>query len=320
MQNPPAEVIAQYAWGGGFRVRPLGGHGGFSGARIWRITDALGVYCLKRWPTETSVAWLAWTHDLLNRAHAAELRFVPRPLPTIRGDTVVEAAAFVWDLCTWMPGVADYHAQPSERRLRTATHALAQLHQCWQGARRWDCCPGVQRRLGVLEAWGHLLESGWQPRFDSDDPAGAASALAWHWLAEQSPRARQALQPWRDTPMPIQPCWCDPWHDNLLFSGHNLTGLIDHGSIKEDHPAVDLARLLGSLAGPNPDRWHAGLAAYRGGETLSERDEALLEVLEWTGRVVAAVNWLRWLYYEGRPVDRAAAAQRLRTACGNGVR
>ena len=68
---------------------------------------------------------------------------------------------------------------------------------------------------------------------------------------------------------------CDLWHDHILFTGNAVTGLIDFGSVKEDHVAVDLARLLGSMIGDDAAIWEVGLSAYQRIQPLSAEEAAL---------------------------------------------
>src|SRR5437763_1299451 len=96
----------------------------------------------------------------------------------------------------------------------------------------------------------------------SPHPAGFSGAAVWRGdLAGRtfdppaSPLVRRALDarpvhvaastaaltPWADRPVPVQPCLCDVWHDHVLYTGDAVTGLIDYGEVKPDHPAVDLA-------------------------------------------------------------------------------
>ena len=87
-----------------------------------------------------------------------------------------------------------------------------------------------------------------------------------------------------------------------------VTGIIDFGSVKPDHVAVDLARLLGSIAGDDPERWATGLRQpYRSVRPLAPDDEALAHVLDRTGVLVGLFNWLKWLYRDGREYDDLAA-------------
>jgi Ser/Thr protein kinase RdoA (MazF antagonist) len=98
----------------------------------------------------------------------------------------------------------------------------------------------------------------------------------------------------------------------VLFTGDCVTGLVDYGSCKVDHIAVDLARLIGSLAGDDEALWRAGLDAYALHRPLTDAERALARDLDRSGVVVAAANWLRWLYRDRRAYpDRNAVAQRL---------
>ena len=100
-----------------------------------------------------------------------------------------------------------------------------------------------------------------------------------------------------------------------------MTGLVDFGSVKEDHVAVDLARLLGSLAEDDEALWTAGLDAYGEQRPPSTLERELARALDRTGAVVALTHWLRWLGLgERRFVDEAAAYGRLEAlVAGAGV-
>jgi Ser/Thr protein kinase RdoA (MazF antagonist) len=120
------------------------------------------------------------------------------------------------------------------------------------------------------------------------------------------------LAPWAERVVSVQPCHCDLWHDHVLFEKDAVVGLIDYGSVKTDHVAVDLARLLGSMAGNNYDLWAAGLAGYRTIRPLANEEEALVHVLDSTGTLGAIANWLKWLYADKRVYpDRRIVARRL---------
>jgi Ser/Thr protein kinase RdoA (MazF antagonist) len=120
------------------------------------------------------------------------------------------------------------------------------------------------------------------------------------------------LAPWEERKVPVQPCHCDLWHDHVHFEHDEVVALLDYGSVKTDHVAVDLARLLGSLAGDDQALWAAGLSGYRMVRSLSAEEESLVHVLDRTGTLLALATWLKWLYYEARSFpDRQAVARRL---------
>ena len=77
------------------------------------------------------------------------------------------------------------------------------------------------------------------------------------------------------------------------FDGDRVTGVIDYGAMKIDHPAVDVARLLGSLVEDDLAGWAMGLAAYREVRPLSADEAELARALDVTGTIAAAAVWLR---------------------------
>jgi Ser/Thr protein kinase RdoA (MazF antagonist) len=125
------------------------------------------------------------------------------------------------------------------------------------------------------------------------------------------------LQVWSQRRYRLQPCLCDVWHDHLLFAADRLAGLIDYGSAKIDHPAVDVARMFGSLVPDDEASRQTGMRAYRTIRSLSEEELDLATALDDTGVVIGVATWLRWLYEERRPFeDRAAVARRLAVLVG----
>ncbi|HVS40113.1 MAG TPA: phosphotransferase [Gemmataceae bacterium] len=314
------EVLRRYprplvgAWSGGHaptRLQPLGNHGGFSGARLWRLDDSL---CLRAWPADFPPQRLAFIHHGMIHARSAELTFTPRLFPAIDGTTAVGYAGRLWELQEWLPGEADYHRNPSEAKLRAALGALARLHECWQAILppTSGVCPAVTRRLAVDREWRELVQSGWRPQAQADDPARSAAERAWRLLPGRIDSIPDLLRRWVDRSWPLQPCLCDVWHDHVLFDGDRVSGLIDYGAMKIDHPAVDVARLLGSLVDDDLTGWAMGLTAYRETRPLSADEAELTQTLDATGTIAAAAVWLRWLYHDGKEFeDRAAAARRL---------
>src|SRR5262245_5888898 len=80
-------------------VEVLGNAGGFSGARLWRITAERGLLCLRRWPPEHPSAYrLRWIHDVLQHVHRQNFQLVPLPLTALNGQTFVEYAGQLWQL------------------------------------------------------------------------------------------------------------------------------------------------------------------------------------------------------------------------------
>jgi len=172
--------------------------------------------------------------------------------------------------------------------------------------------PAIRRRLAAAEQWQSLIKSGWHPDFSSctDEGLAAWTERAWVVLQFAVRRVPQWLNAWQETRLPLQPCLCDVWHDHVLYTNDDVTGLVDYGSAKTDHVAVDLARLLGSLVEDDPELREAGLDAYDREVGLSADERGLVDVLDRTGAVLSLSNWLRWVFLDGRSFagdDRAAA-------------
>jgi Ser/Thr protein kinase RdoA (MazF antagonist) len=295
-------------------IDALGGHSGFSGAELWRVKTPGGNWCLKAWPTSFQVEQLRHAHWLMRQGRAAGLEYVPAPHDSSDGSGCVTTTGHIWDLTSWQPGRADFHSHPSPSRLEAACAALGDLHRAWRPVRPGrGLLPAVRRRLAAIDQWQTLVRSGWQPEFNScdDDALAAWAERAWIVLGFAVRRVPMWLAGWTDVRMPLQPCLCDVWHDHVLFTGDDVTGLIDFGSAKTDHVAVDLARLLGSLVEDDPELREAGLEAYDREVGLAAEDRALVDVLDRTGAVLSLANWMRWIYLEGRrfPGDDRVAAR-----------
>jgi Ser/Thr protein kinase RdoA (MazF antagonist) len=191
---------------------------------------------------------------------------------------------------------------------------LAQLHVKWaESESSVGFCPGILRRWQSWRLWTDLLQSGWRPHWTALDPYVPIAEPLFHAVQLHLDELPCLLTPWLNVQMPLQPCVCDPWHDHILFTGDAVTGLIDFGSAKIDHVAVDLARLLGSLVGDDERLWLTGITAYRRLRPFSDDEHRLAHDLDRTGTLLAATHWLRWLYHEGRRYDQPAAVlERLR--------
>ena len=311
------EVLQKYSrllWSGS--PRPLGNHGGFSGARLWRVDGPAGALCLRAWPPDFSPQRLSFIHLCMAAAKGAGLPFAPRVFSSLTGTLHVEQSGRLWELQEWLPGEASYHRRPSLAKLQGACAALARLHACWASAGAFEAgvCPAVMRRLEGVREWRELVQSGWRPlaQAAAADPARPLAERAERALANHINGVPGLFRRWSMRIWPLQPCLCDVWHDHVLFDEDDVTGIVDYGAMKIDHPAVDVARLLGSFVEDDPAGWATGIAAYRKVRPFTAEEEELARVLDWAGTTVGASVWLRWLFHDGKEfADRAAAARRL---------
>jgi Ser/Thr protein kinase RdoA (MazF antagonist) len=311
------EVLRRYSIGPWIDVRlTLHDRPGFSGAVLWHISSPLGELCLRAWPPDgPSPANLQEIHLLMMTARAGGLAYVPALQIADHGKTWLEHAGRLWELTTWMPGKADFQARPSHQRLAAACTALSELHRIWEKVDRGtSVCPAILRRFERLRAWQDLVCSGWRPALVDLDPLTPWAEKAWRLVQHHRVRLPALLTPWLGVKVPVQPCLCDLWHDHVFYQGEKVSALVDYGSVKRDHVAADLARLLGSLVSDDATMQATGIEAYRQVRSLSEADESLVRILDKTGTVLGTANWLRWIYHEEKEYgNRAAVARRLAT-------
>jgi Ser/Thr protein kinase RdoA (MazF antagonist) len=115
-------------------------------------------------------------------------------------------------------------------------------------------------------------------------------------VSRHASAVRNELQLAAQTTVPLQPVLRDVWHDHVLFTGDDVTGLIDASACRSESVSADLARLLGSLLGEDDrEGWDFALTAYQRLRPLSVAELALIPVLDRSGVLLSAVTWLEWL-------------------------
>ena len=288
---------------------------GFSGAVVFAGTlpeSKNPAFCLKGWPQGSmTLDRLTWVHKHV--VQVAHLPFVPSLVVTSSGQSGVEQGGGVWELSTWKPGLADYRSQPSAERLANACRAIAALHQTWR-AQETSLAPfpAIARRLTLLREWKTRAADTRDPPQSGNPNLQQVLARAWTVLPRWVDRVVNELAPLANRLVAVHPCLCDIHHDHVLFSGDTVTGVIDFGAMKWDHPAVDLARLLGDFLGDDHDKLHFGLAEYHAAGGSPDVDAPLVSRLDRTGIVCSVTNWLlRLSGADPLAVDHEAVAGRL---------
>jgi Ser/Thr protein kinase RdoA (MazF antagonist) len=301
----PGTVQAAFGWPAQ-RTQVMPAQPGFSGASVWKITTQDNVFALKRWPLgQPAYLDLKTIHHLMQQARLAGLHVVPEVQRTIDGDTVVTNSGVLWDACSWQPGQSDL--EPSENRMKSAMVLLSRLHALWrsQNERRFGVCPGVMLQYRRLSEW----------TVDELELLKRKAALtglfrvALTLFEQYRSHAIQSLTPWLNRRFTLQPCLGDVWADHVLFDGDQVTGLIDFGGARYDHPAQDLARLIGSYTQGNAIQRQLALSYYT---PRTDEMEQLSILLDDNGSIVSLGNWLRWLILERRHLpDHSRAISRL---------
>jgi Ser/Thr protein kinase RdoA (MazF antagonist) len=231
---------------------------------------------------------------------------VPVPLCTGQGATVVEHEGHFWELAPWMPGVADFHANPTRERLRAAMQTLARFHLLaasgpHQASSSSQAPALVERESRVLELLQRQFEPLYAAAYKELNPALASRAK--RILEAANPRLNDLyvkIKPASEQLHHIQPAIRDIWHDHVLFTADEVTGIVDFGAMRIDTPLADVARLVGSLVGDDQDARLFALDAYAELRPLTLDDRQLIDVLDESAVVLAGLNWLTWLYIERR--------------------
>ncbi|MBX6313875.1 MAG: phosphotransferase, partial [Isosphaeraceae bacterium] len=243
---------------------------------------------------------------------AERLGFVPVPLQTLDGSTLIESAGRYWELSPWMPGTADLQRPPAPARLRAGFAGLAAFHQALAEGARIARPANLAARLREIETLRTVHLRSWRLIVDRAAP-DPRRELARRWLDLAG-----ALAPWvyegaarvAAREVPIQPCLRDVRPDHLLFEGDRLTGLVDFGAMGPDSVAADLARLLAEWVGPHRAARAEALAAYAAIRPLDESETALISAYERTAALLGGGRWLRWHFLEGRTFDDPSAVLR----------
>lgn len=290
---------------------------GFSGAAVFRVESEIGSLCLRRWPPEPMTARrLAGIHRLLAEVHRSGLGMIPVPLLTRNGVTVVETRGELWQLEPWMPGKADFHDNPSDRRLEEVMTTLARFHiaarEASPDSRSDDCPPTLPERLQILRSTQQDLpgiEEGL--RTESNSRFRELASRISHQFREHSSRIEFTLRHASRQTVPVLPCLRDIWHDHLLFEGDELTGLVDFGAMRVDTVAADLSRLLSSLFPSNSTQWDSALSLYEKERPLTDAERNLIPMLAESGSLLSGTHWLRARYVDRAEFDISRVCDRL---------
>ncbi len=269
---------------------------GFSGAHVWKVTCRDQSYALKRWPAGQPVHLsLPSIHQLMIQARRGGVTVIPEVCRTGAKETCLSFDNSFWDACSWQHGQPD--PQPNESRLRSAMKLLTSLHAIWRTSneRRTASCPAIQLQHRRLLEWT-TIELEWLKQQVAHHPLFRQAAVLFEL---HRPGALRRLAPWLNHQVALQPCLGDVWADHVLFEGDQVTGLIDFGSVRFDHPTQDLARLIGSYTQGDAVRRQLALSYYA---PMTNEWEQLLMVLDDSGTIVGLGNWLRWLILEKRTV------------------
>lgn len=292
---------------------------GFSGSTLWQVSAVDGPLCLKCSPRYASPSRMPSIHSFINHTRDAGLQFLPRFYATSGGETIVEHTGCGWELMTWLPGEPDRSATPAKERVQSAFRALGTFHLAGEKWRETGGdqpellrpAPAIAERLArVQELTAEGIPSVIAAVRERRIPV--LDDLAEQWIPlrrippkDLQPRLMFAVQ----QKYRLLPAIRDLWREHVLFTGNSVTGFIDFGALRLDVFHVDLARLVGSLAGDHAELRSVGVRAYSEIRPLLSADVELINLLDYAGTWIAGWNWLDWLYREEREFHSLAAVR-----------
>lgn len=294
-------------------LRFLGSAGGYSGAMFWQLIGPSQTYCLRRWPNTKTINSdrLLSIHRLLTGIHELGGSFVPVPVKSSNDSTIVSCNGVYWHLEPWMPGEANYWRFPSSEKLASAMQSLADFHrlaaQAAPGLVSKKASAAIQERRNLLKRY----VSGGRPtnlferlRFSATNATDIELRELAPLICEQflrfSDKIECELQRASRIPAIRQPVISDVWHDHVLFADNQVSGLVDFGQMRQDSPAMDIARLLGSLVGDDENGWKYGLENYQNRIDLQDSEKELVRIFDRSTTLLSGINWLQWICIENR--------------------
>ncbi len=317
------------------KIEFLDNAGGFSGARLWRLSTARGRLSLRRWPAEhPDETRLGWIQSVVTHVGREGFELLPEPVKARNGDTVIRYDGHLWELATWLPGVADYWKDRRPEKLHSAAVALARFHRAAESF-RLACgkpqpssfldspapSPGIRDRRDFVQR----LRDGKLAEIKTAITANHAAMErlvrpGMELLARIEPHL-VALQNQLDESSRIetslQPCLRDVWHDHVLFVGDQVSGIVDMGAVAIESVAADAARLFGSLCGNDRAEWSHAIESYESVRPFSEAEHKLIPAFDLAQRLLAGVKWVEWVFLEHRTFsDPDEVVQRMERILG----
>jgi len=312
--------------------------GGFSGAAVYQASTAQGErYAIRRTPLNAAIPAdrLRLLHQLLAHVQSSGVKSiaVPRqrtmpswvardshqdvPLSPWNSATSVELNQHLWQVEPWLPGTP-VNGVPTRLQLHSAFGILHALYKSaatfgsQASSNPWfftgrQKSPGVYRRLfiaqelsaGLLTKYESVLERDPDPQFRQLALRMCDVLRGWlPWLLLRLARLS-------DLTFSLQPVIRDLWRPHVLFTGDDLTGLIDLTAMASDHIGFDLTRLLRSWYAGNTDGVREAVEFFATIRPLTTDERLLLEAVDGAGVLLSPVTWLRRRVENG---DKAAVS------------
>jgi len=302
------------------RTEYLGGAGGVSGAQLWKVhsQDQSGEdFCLRRWPLRhPNLDRLQWVNLVLVHVANNGCPEIAVPREASSGQRHVTQKGFLWEISPWMPGTADFADDPNDERLFNVASCIARFHLgSAQVSLDFRNSPNAIARYDALTSASELIQRLGKADEQSPIPNAIPSInflreLVVRLGAKTASQLATKLEPFTTEVLPVQPVIRDIWHDHLLFTGNQVTGIVDFGAMQMDNVALDLARILGSIVGNQNQRWKSAIDVYSQARPLQRREIEFAFALDQCAPFLASLNWLKWILVDQRSFEDNAAVEK----------
>jgi len=312
------------------KIYPLTHKAGLSGAEYWMVESGAGHFCLRGQPQETlSINRLQYIQAVLWHAVYEGFDLVPLPSETRDHKGVVECDGRFWELLPRLEGrKIESFEKVDATQIVSAMLTLAQFHEVTSTFplpnEPLGLSPTVQKHLNRWKSWvgGDIHELTNRLRLLQRETCGfqemalirESVILLDHFLTFGGNAMTMFTRGTR-LAVPIQPVIGNVNRRHLLFDDDGLCGIIDFKELGVDSVALDIASLLGSLAGNDPKLWNYGLKAYRSIRPISDEELYLVTAFDFADMVLSGLEWLDLLFLkqrEFRPEQKQAILERLR--------
>lgn len=305
---------------------------GFSGASIYRLTNSIGSFAVRNWPTSAAsrdkiVFWQA-VNSASQRGVATGLssrEFASQPFPSLmrwvasspKPNWILPFEDHLWTLCDWVSGRS---IQPSDVDVALIRHTAAILGVIHRTTLSAVDEQGIKLAVlpqpsATIQERKQFMKSLDNRKIEVDSNSGffAKTKLTERvteclWLLARLIASREQFM--EICTVRERTChWIirDLWHANILVEPTGkFSSIVDLGAARLDWPGLDFIRLFGSLIGlgaggwkgqaDDEDWWQIALASYtevHPEHAIDSLDECRL--LSQLSCGLSIAQWVRWL-------------------------
>ncbi len=307
-------------------VTPLFPSASLGRCRHWMVDAPEGMFCLRRWPKEqTAIERLQFIQAVLWHAVCEGIDVVPLPVETRKQQGIVRCDDSFWELLPWIDDreeISNEHFQPGYPidendetfretvatepfQIASAMISLAQFHEATAGFPLPDLprtlSQGIKERLSRCKSWiggrsktlfDKLEASRELPQHEIEGRLAQLGLEFLELIVSRSGNTMVLLSRASRIPLAVQPVIRNSCLRHFRFDDDGVLGIIDFTELGVDSVALDVATLLGSLAGADAVSWDFGLKAYQSIRTLTDNERYLLAAFDVSQAFLEGLDYL----------------------------